>query len=575
MLILKVMKSKCVNLLLWLCIMGTYVFGQEYTTTSAGYYNGTGKDGIQYVQFGLKVRMMRSGDLFLIGWNPVDVQIGDEYRYKGKMYSASRIPEIKQIKVKSFTGQITAKNCGGLIMASKEADIHVGGYLDNSGAVGGNNKIFKEGITKQWYDDNILNKSPYSAGIEVSIHSIYIENYEAANEAIERLLKEGADKKRATEVALEAARAITAEDIGLASAKIDLVEQLDPKNNSLTGLKSRLSALKEAKKLKQAEDKKQAGEEKDSGVEKKEGDKGEKSANETKKQTKTDGKKEETRPITVDEYLGRLRFGIKRSYNEFVGGAYNVGGSQFGANKERAVQNLISSCAEYLQHYPQDQEIKNIKDYLEKNETTAALVTNTISVASDFVANFAFQLEYNFTPKKEGETGAFRQYYVTLPMSKDAFTNLFQFNSAITWNFLPNRAYSMEYVKSGNEAGEYTYKNDVKVVTVGFRFALYPRLYKRLHANIETDIHAGMIMSKFKEEINPGYFTYYLAGRLGLSYRLGKGLQLGIGYGVGYMPLSATSDTQVINDVEYKITKFKNGKDATLKFISPSIKFYF
>jgi hypothetical protein len=260
MLILKIMKSKCVNLLFWLCIMGTYAFGQEYTTTSAGYYNGTGKDGIQHVQFGLKVRMMRSGDLFLIAWNPVDVQIGNEYRYKGKTYSASLIPEIKQIKVKSFTGQITAKNSGGFIIASKEADIHVGGYLDNSGAVGGNNKIFNEGITKQWYDDNILKKSPYSAGIEVSIHSIYIENYEAANEAIERLLKQGADKKRATEVALEAGRAITAEDIGLASSKIDLVEELDPQNSSLKGLKSRLASLKEEKKRKEAEDKKKAGE---------------------------------------------------------------------------------------------------------------------------------------------------------------------------------------------------------------------------------------------------------------------------------------------------------------------------
>lgn len=568
------MKRKCINLLLLLCLVSSYVFGQEYTTTGSGYYNAAGKDGVQYVQFGLKVRMMRSGDMLLIGWNPVDVKIGDEYRYKGKTYSASSIPEIKQIKVKSITGHITAKDNKLSFIGSKDVDIHVGGYLDNSGAVGGNNKIFKEGITKEWYNENILKNTISPASIEISAHSIYIEGYEAANAAIERLLKQGTDKKKAAEVAVEAGRAINAKNISLADSKIAQLEELDPQNNSLKTLKSRLSSLMEDTKRKETEDRKKAGEK---VAETKEVDdtKEEKSTEETKVKEKAEEKKTETPSMTVDEYLGRLRYGIKRSYSSIVGGAYNVGGAQFGANKEKAVQNLIASCSEYLQHYPQDQEIKEIKKYLENNETTAALVTNTISVASDFVANFAFQLEYNFTPKKEGEGNAFRQYHVTLPMSRDAINNLFQFNSAITWNFLPNRAYEMEYVKSGNEAGEYKYKNDVKVVTVGFRLALYPRLYKGLHANIETDIHAGMVSSKFKEEINPGYFTYYLAGKLGLSYRLGKGFQLGIGYGIGYMPLSATSDTQVINDVDYKITKFKNGKDATMKFISPSIKFYF
>ncbi len=562
------MKGKIYSIVLLFILVGNYLYGQEYKTKTSGYYNGTGSNGIQYVQFGLNVRMFKYGDMLLIGWNPVDVQIGDEYVYKGKKYSASQFPEIKQIRVKSMTGQLTASDNVGRIIDSKGAQINVGGYLDNSGALGDNNKIFKEGVTTEWFEKNILQKSVQSPQLEVVINSVYIDNFDAANAAIERFLKGGSDKKKAAEVALEADRALSAEDVALASAKIGLMEQLDPSNSSLANLKNRLASLVENKKRKEAEDKKKAEDEKDKEEDKPEDAKKE----EVKKEEK---KKEEEKPMSVSEYDARLRYNIVTNYNQIVGGAYNVGGSQFGASKEKMVQGLISSSAEYLQRNPYDQEIRNIKQYLENNETTAAVVTQAVSVAQDFIADFAFQLEYNFSPKKEGETSAFRQYYVTIPMSKDAIDDLFQFTTALTWSFLPSRSYEMEYVKSGNEAGEFKYKDDVKVATVGFRFALYPRLYKGLHANIETDIHGGVIMSSFDEEINPSGFTYYLAGKLGLSYRLGKGFQLGIGYGMGYMPLYATSDTQVINDVEYQITKFRNGKDATLKYISPSIKFYF
>src|SRR5690606_11493845 len=74
-------------------------------------------------------------------------------------------------------------------------------------------------------------------------------------------LKGGSDKKRAAEVALEAGRALSAEDVALASAKIGLVEQLDPTNSSLANLKNRLASLIENKKRKEAEDKKKAEEE--------------------------------------------------------------------------------------------------------------------------------------------------------------------------------------------------------------------------------------------------------------------------------------------------------------------------
>jgi len=522
------MKGKIYSIVLLFILVGNYLYGQEYKTKTSGYYNGTGSNGIQYVQFGLNVRMFKYGDMLLIGWNPVDVQIGDEYVYKGKKYSASQFPEIKQIRVKSMTGQLTASDNVGRIIDSKGAQINVGGYLDNSGALGDNNKIFKEGVTTEWFEKNILQKSVQSPQLEVVINSVYIDNFDAANAAIERFLKGGSDKKKAAEVALEADRALSAEDVALASAKIGLMEQLDPSNSSLANLKNRLASLVENKKRKEAEDKKKAEDEKDKEEDKPEDAKKE----EVKKEEK---KKEEEKPMSVSEYDARLRYNIVTNYNQIVGGAYNVGGSQFGASKEKMVQGLISSSAEYLQRNPYDQEIRNIKQYLENNETTAAVVTQAVSVAQDFIADFAFQLEYNFSPKKEGETSAFRQYYVTIPMSKDAIDDLFQFTTALTWSFLPSRSYEMEYVKSGNEAGEFKYKDDVKVATVGFRFALYPRLYKGLHANIETDIHGGM----------------------------------------GYMPLYATSDTQVINDVEYQITKFRNGKDATLKYISPSIKFYF
>src|SRR5690606_7998189 len=276
-----------------------------------------------------------------------------------------------------------------------------------------------------------------------------------------------------------------AEDVALASAKIGLVEQLDPTNSRLTNLKTRLASLIENKKRKEAEDKKKAEEEEPKADENPEDEKEE------------EVKKEEEKPMSVSEYDARLRYNIVTNYNQIIGGAYNLGGSQFGTSKEKMVQGLISSSAEYLQRNPYDQEIRNIKQYIENNETTAALVTNAVSVAQDFVADFAFQLEYNISPKKEGETSAFRQYYVTMPMSKDAINNLFQFTSALTWNFLPSRSYEMENVKSGNEAGEFKYKDDVKVATVGFRFALYPRLYKGLQANIETDIHGGVIMRRF------------------------------------------------------------------------------
>ncbi len=102
---------------------------------------GVNKNGLRSESFSGKYRIYNHVGLLLLGYHlSVQPNPNRVYIYKGKTYSISDIPEINDIKITGVKGTLYIKhNALKPTEQERKIIINIGGYLDNSGSLGGNN----------------------------------------------------------------------------------------------------------------------------------------------------------------------------------------------------------------------------------------------------------------------------------------------------------------------------------------------------------------------------------------------------------------------------------------------------
>ncbi|UOE38396.1 cell envelope integrity protein TolA [Chryseobacterium oryzae] len=100
------------------------------------------------------------------------------YTYKGKKYSSSQIPEINNIEITKVSGVLKISN-GGLSESEKKRNVEVfiGGYLDQSGSVGGNNIEITNKLPTSFSKETHIEFIPTSISFDASEVHLAIEKY--------------------------------------------------------------------------------------------------------------------------------------------------------------------------------------------------------------------------------------------------------------------------------------------------------------------------------------------------------------------------------------------------------------
>ncbi|WP_270087125.1 cell envelope integrity protein TolA [Sphingobacterium sp. SYP-B4668] len=159
-------------------------FSANFKTMS--YYNSIGGDGLRSEKFFGQYRVYDHGGSLRIGIKlTVAPNSGRSYTYKGKTYTASEIPELNNIDIKTVTGALKVHD-NRLKAGEKdrELEIYIGGYADQSGSLGGNNYELSSKVPKSF---------PNTTLIEFVPERIYF-NSSDLHSAIERYI--GKEKER-------------------------------------------------------------------------------------------------------------------------------------------------------------------------------------------------------------------------------------------------------------------------------------------------------------------------------------------------------------------------------------------
>ncbi len=150
---------------------------------------GVNKNGLRSESFSGKYRIYNHVGLLLLGYHlSVQPNPNRVYIYKGKTYSISDIPEINDIKITGVKGTLYIKhNALKPTEQERKIIINIGGYLDNSGSLGGNNI-------------EVASKTPSTFPKNTSVRFVPEELYynaSAVQTAIEKRLTEEKEKEDA------------------------------------------------------------------------------------------------------------------------------------------------------------------------------------------------------------------------------------------------------------------------------------------------------------------------------------------------------------------------------------------
>ncbi|WP_333626164.1 hypothetical protein [Sphingobacterium siyangense] len=140
--------------LFFLCLISFSLWGQSNSIDRQfafdSHYQKDWRDksinGPKTVSFSGKARIYTHGGFLMIGYKLSQTGSISDYDYGGKTYNYVQFPAINKIKVTSVTGRlVVVSSCLPVKDRIKEnVTIYIGGPLDNSGSLGGNNMILSE-----------------------------------------------------------------------------------------------------------------------------------------------------------------------------------------------------------------------------------------------------------------------------------------------------------------------------------------------------------------------------------------------------------------------------------------------
>lgn len=163
------------------------VFSQKNEITGkvkSTYSNAFGdKNGPASITFDINYRVIPAYGNLYAGYKASVWSTSQEviYFYKGKTYMSNMIPELRNVKIKSVSGILEVYNPSlNPPRITKNVEIFIGGYLDNSGLAGGNNTEVSSNIPKNWADSDTK--------VDFTAKSISFDGGDA-HAAIERYLR--------------------------------------------------------------------------------------------------------------------------------------------------------------------------------------------------------------------------------------------------------------------------------------------------------------------------------------------------------------------------------------------------
>lgn len=154
----------------------------DFTETfqTIGYYNSIGNSGLRSEKFSGQYRVYNHGSSLRIGLKLTPLSnSARNYIYKGRTYTVSEIPELNSINITKVTGdlKISSASLKEAERVKKGVEIYIGGYLDQSGSLGGNNIEITDKIPKSFPSSTPISFIPTSISYDVSEVQLAIERY--------------------------------------------------------------------------------------------------------------------------------------------------------------------------------------------------------------------------------------------------------------------------------------------------------------------------------------------------------------------------------------------------------------